>query len=97
MDFLDSVLVLGFGDELNQILLQVTLLCVCVMIVPEFAAAQFAPAVCVFDAALPAAPESDPQCPESAALHPACVSQPGMEAGCSGVCRLAADFMQAYL
>ncbi|XP_030290267.1 COMM domain-containing protein 2 isoform X2 [Sparus aurata] len=62
VDFLDSVLVLGFSEELNQILLQ------CVR---------------VFVAAVPAAPQSDPQYLESAAFQPAFLSQSGMETGCT--------------
>lgn len=36
--------------------------------------------------AVSTAPQPDPQHPESAALQPACLPQPGMETGHTGVC-----------
>lgn len=98
VDFLDSVLVLGFGEELNQILLQVPLnRCFhwSQLILAVHALNQsghqtvhctLAKCVRVFVAAVPAAPQSDPQHPESAALQPACLPQPGMETGCTSMC-----------
>lgn len=97
VDFLDSVLALGFSEELNQLLLQVTsnhfdssdmiwALLDFMQSVCWTVHCTLAECVRVFVAAVPAAPQSDPQYFESAAFQPTLLPQPRVETGCTGVC-----------